>query len=198
MPVHRRSLLRARRATALSTALACLGFLLACARAPVGGSADAAKATLQPRALGEIERVHAVGSAWLASQPSAADLELAKAEGFRTIVNLRPASEHPEFDEEAFVEALGLRYVSIPVAGATGLTDDAIDRAREALNEADRPLLMHCSSANRVGAAYLAWRVLDGGVSLEDALAEAKTIGMRSPELEASARAYIEARTSAR
>jgi ubiquinone/menaquinone biosynthesis C-methylase UbiE len=51
--------------------------------------------------------------------------------------------------------------------------------------------MLHCGSANRVGAVWLTYRVLDQGVPIETAIEEAKTIGLRSPEYEAKARDYI-------
>ena len=58
-------------------------------------------------------------------------------------------------------------------------------------NTVERPALVHCGSANRVGAVYLPWRVLDGGLSVEDALAEAKVVGLKTPMYETKALDYI-------
>lgn len=75
------------------------------------------------------------------------------------------------------------------------MTDEVLDRARAELKAAPRPILMHCASANRVGAVWLPYRVLDGGLSWDDAVAEAKVVGLRSAELEAKARDYVERRS---
>ncbi len=40
------------------------------------------------------------------------------------------------------------------------------------------------------------WRVLDGGIELEDAVKEGKTVGMKNPDYEAKARDYIKRRQS--
>lgn len=146
---------------------------------------------LELAALGGIAKLHTLGDVWLASQPSAADLERAKESGVRTVVNLRPAGEQGDFDEESFVTGLGMTYVNLPISGAPDLSDDLLARARELLEQARRPLLVHCASANRVGAVWIPWRVLDGGLELEDAVAEAKVIGLKTPELEAKARDYV-------
>ena len=86
---------------------------------------------------------------------------------------------------------LGLNYHNPAVAGVDGLTDELLDEVRDLLRTAERPILLHCASANRVGAVWLAHRVLDGGISMDDALAEAKTVGLKSPALEQRARQYI-------
>ena len=50
---------------------------------------------------------------------------------------------------------------------------------------------MHCASANRVGAVWLPYRVLDQNVPLEEALPQAQAIGLRSPEFIERAHDYI-------
>ena len=52
-------------------------------------------------------------------------------------------------------------------------------------------MLLHCASSNRVGAVWLAYRALDGGLSIEEAKAEAKIVGLKSPALEAKAIDYV-------
>jgi len=87
-------------------------------------------------------------------QPTPEQIAEAAAAGFRTVINLR-AAEEPGFEwEPAAVEAPGMRYVSIPVEGASGLTRENVDRIDAALAEARRagPVLLHCSSGNRIGA----------------------------------------------
>jgi hypothetical protein len=51
---------------------------------------------------------------------------------------------------------------------------------------------LHCASANRVGAVWIPFRVLDQGIELEAAVAGAKAIGLETPEYEAKARDYVE------
>ena len=149
-----------------------------------------------PAQLGSIGNVHRFGDVWLAGQPRAEDLALAQERGVRTVLNLRHESEIRGFEEPLVVTELGMRYVSLPWNGPDELTDDVFDRARAVLDTAERPLLLHCGSANRVGAVWIPWRVLDGGISVERAVAEAREIGLETPEYEAKAREYV-ARQSA-
>jgi uncharacterized protein (TIGR01244 family) len=153
-----------------------------------------APAKLEPRTCGKIGRLHALGDVYLAGQPSADDLAEAKKLGIKTVINLRPDAELKDFDERKAVEAAGLAYVHIPIAGPKDLTDETFDRAREQLRTAERPLLLHCASANRVGAVWLPHRVLDAGLSVDAALAEAKTVGLRNLEMEAKAKDYVQRR----
>lgn len=147
---------------------------------------------LEEREIGTIPNLHGYGDILLAGQPSADDLELARRRGVRTVVNIRHPSETEGFDEEQFVTMMGLEYVAFPWAGPDQLTDDVFDRARELFETAEKPMMLHCGSANRVGAVWIPWRVLDGGLTYEQALAEAKTIGLRTEAYETKAADYIE------
>src|SRR5690349_25154171 len=49
-------------------------------------------------------------------QPKLEHLEKLKAEGVKTIINLRQPSEHRAAEEEAKAKELGLKYFNIPVA----------------------------------------------------------------------------------
>ena len=65
---------------------------------------------------------------------------------------------------------------------------------RELLRDTNnQPMMMHCGSANRVGAIWLIYRVLDEGWTYEDALKDAESVGLRSAELTERAKKYIEA-----
>lgn len=89
----------------------------------------------------------------IGGQPTQEELKQAAEAGYRTVINLRPEGEFTDWDEQAAVEELGLEYVSIPVAGAEGLTRENAGRLRAELSRAGgRPLLVHCASGNRVGA----------------------------------------------
>lgn len=172
-------------------ALACLA--PGCATSgeqPVGTTARP-QAVLQARTCGAVERLHALGDVHLGSQPSADDLRQAKADGVKTIISLRHAAELKDFDEEAAARALGLEFARIPWNGPLELDDAVFDGARAALRDATRPVFVHCGSGNRVAAVWIPYRVLDQGLDLEAAVAEAKVVGLKTPEFEAKARDYV-------
>jgi len=147
--------------------------------------------TLEPYECGTVKRMHTFGGIFLASQPQPADFEQAKKGGVVAVVNMRHASELKDFDEAALLDELDLEYITLPWNGADELTDEIFDRSREILNTVPRPVLVHCSSSNRIGAVWIPWRVLDGGISYEHALAEAKMIGLRTPAYAPKAKDYI-------
>jgi uncharacterized protein (TIGR01244 family) len=117
----------------------------------------------------------------VAGQPTAAGLAELKAMGFKTVVNLRTEKEGAK-DEEPVVKAAGLAYVSVPVTAETLSQADA-DAVGKVLDDpAAGPVLLHCSTANRVGAVWALLRVRQGK-TLEEAEAEARTVGLKSPAL---------------
>lgn len=119
-----------------------------------------------------------------AGQPSAADLASLTRDGVRTIINLRGPDEATPFDEAEEAARLGLRYVSIPVSGGADLHESTIRRFSAALDEAriHGGALVHCASANRVGALVALERALMRGASATEALAVGRRAGLAGLE----------------
>lgn len=127
-----------------------------------------------------------------AGQPNAAQLEELARGGIEIVADLRAASEDRGFDEPGAAARLGLEYHSIPVVGASiGAREFAAVRALLRAR-GTRPVLVHCKSANRVGAALIPWLVLDQHRSPEDALAIARRVGLRSDDMARAALAYLD------
>jgi len=116
-----------------------------------------------------------------AGQPSPEGLAQLKALGFKTVINLRTEREGAK-DEEAAVKALGLTYVSVPVTAETLSVADADAVGRVIDDPAAGPVLLHCATANRVGAVWAILRVRQGA-SVDEAEAEGRAIGLKSPVL---------------
>lgn len=172
--------------------LSCFAAILTVASRPAFLIQIESEPEVEPAELGTTANVHRFEEIWLASQPSADDFAQAGRLGFKTVINLRHETELPNFNEKEIVESLGLSYIHLPFGGSDELTSEIFDQARELLGSAEQPILLHCASANRVGALWLPFRVLDHGISYEHALAEAQAIGLRTPALEEKARTYIE------
>jgi uncharacterized protein (TIGR01244 family) len=149
---------------------------------------------LEPYQCGDVQRIHAFQGMFLASQPTPVDFEHAQENGIKTVVDLRHRAEHKDFDEAAHVTKLGITYVNLPWNGPDELTDAVLDQGRELLARGERPMMVHCSSGNRIGPLWIAWRVLDGKVSFEQAHGEAVQIGMKTPAYAEKAKAYVERR----
>lgn len=119
-------------------------------------------------------------------RPSAEELERLKAQGFKTVVDLRTEAEGIAAEKKT-VEAQGLRYVSVPISPASfGVAD--VEAVAKVLKDKDAaPVLLHCSTANRVGAVWLVMQVQEGQ-SLEDAEASGREIGLTSEVMVEAAR----------
>ena len=113
-------------------------------------------------------------------QPTPEHVEQAARAGYKTVINLRDPSE-PGFEWEAEkVASLGLRYVSLPISGAAGLTRENVERFDAALDAAlaEGPVLVHCGSGNRNGALLALRAAWLDGVAPERALELGKAAGL--------------------
>lgn len=143
--------------------------------------------------LGQTRNVHRVGNLFLSGQFTRDDIALLRERGIRNVISLRGEGEL-DWDEANLLKESGIEFQSIPIGSPDALTDDVFDQVRTELGNQDEPALLHCASANRVGAVWLAYRVLDQNVDYDTAVAEAEEVGLRSPELKARAEQYIQQR----
>jgi len=117
-------------------------------------------------------------------QPTKQNLQQAQASGIRTVINLRMPQEKgmPE-DEQATIEQLGMRYVSIPVDVSTGLTEDNAQKLADTLKAAGAtPVIVHCGSGNRVGALFALKAFHVDGASAEESLEVGRKAGLTKLE----------------
>jgi protein tyrosine phosphatase (PTP) superfamily phosphohydrolase (DUF442 family) len=126
-------------------------------------------------------------------QPSEqAFAKVAAASGFRSVLSLRGPGEGIDLNKErALVEKTGLRYFNIPVLSSAPRAEQADEFIKLVKEQSNRPMLINCASANRVGAFMMIYRVLEQGWSQEKALEEALKIGLRGDELKKFAQSYI-------
>jgi len=139
-------------------------------------------AALLPNARQPMEGVVSGG------QPSPEQLVAARDAGFRTVINLRTPGEPGTGRDD--VEALGMDYVSIPIAGADGLTLENTQAFVAALEEAKKPVILHCSSGNRIGALMALKAFHLDSKSAEEALEIGKAAGLT--RLEQAVREHLE------
>lgn len=187
--------------------IVCLVLLAACAVEPEGAAAvvpdevvEAPAAApepppptaLEPCAIEGLANCLRAGDVLLAGQPSAAALAALAERGVRSVLDLRLSSEERGFDEPARAAELGLSYERLGFGAGAPPDDELFDAARARLRAPrDGDLLVHCASAGRVGAVWLAARTLDEGVPWERALEEARTIGLPAGPLEERVRLYV-------
>ena len=150
-----------------------------------------AQETIQPTQLGDTKVVKKYDNWLFASQPSEKDLAAAKAAGVARVITLRNPAEL-KWDEAKVVRELEMEFSQLPVEFPDGLTGEKLDEVCVALEDAEgKPSLLHCGSAVRVGAVWMAYRATRQGVPLEQAQAEAEAIGLKNPEAIETIKAYV-------
>lgn len=156
-----------------------------CRTAQDDAEAKAAAMThqVQPSHLGAMHMTLADGDVYLGGQPSRADLTAgARYPGIRTVLSLRRDAESKGFDESATLSDLGVTYQNVPFGSPDQLTDQVFSESLNVIKDAPRPLVVHCASGNRVGAIWMAHRMLNNGYTEAAALSEARQVGLRNDE----------------
>jgi protein tyrosine phosphatase (PTP) superfamily phosphohydrolase (DUF442 family) len=116
-------------------------------------------------------------------QPTDSQLREAKAAGLATVLDVRDPLEPRPFDEPALAAELGMRYVNVPISGAT-LDDTTMERILSVLrDETSAPVFFHCGSGNRVAGALIPHFMLDHHMPEAAAVALARRVGLRGPDL---------------
>ncbi len=122
------------------------------------------------------------GDLYISGQPDSASFSRLKGEGVTTVINLRTSQEMSNrsavpFDEQVVVEALGMRYVHIPLGGAdTPYTPEAVQKFADALHAAEGKVLLHCTVAWRASHMLAAYLIRFKGMPTAQALACAKAV----------------------
>jgi|SRR5688500_4128480 uncharacterized protein (TIGR01244 family) len=125
-------------------------------------------------------------------QPRLEHFDALKAQGVRTVLNLRTPGEHRADEERIAVEKAGLKYFNIPVVYREPKDSDVDEFLKITDDPANRPMFVHCTAAIRVGGFWLIRRVLRDGMSWDAALEESRKVGLvNAPHLEEFAKAYI-------
>lgn len=142
-----------------------------------------------PRILCLDERIATGG------QPTDAAFAKLAANGYRAVLSLRTATEGiDQKHEQESIEKTGMRYVNIPVVSGAPKPEQVDEFIKAVKDKDNHPMLIHCGSANRVGAFWMIYRVVDQGWPEDKALDEAMKIGLTSPALKTFAHEYIGSR----
>jgi uncharacterized protein (TIGR01244 family) len=119
-----------------------------------------------------------VGNLVIGSQPSQEVLEFLAAQGYNTVISTR-APDEIDWDEAAAVEALGLRFVNIPMPGPeVVITDENVAAFDEVMRSGEGRMLLHCGSGNRVAGLWGVWLAEHEDIDPAEALRLAELAGM--------------------
>jgi uncharacterized protein (TIGR01244 family) len=126
----------------------------------------------------------------VAGRPSPEALAQLKEAGFKTAIDIRHPAEGVAIARAA-VEAQGLTFVSVPVTPDTFSLED-VKKVEAVLKDPKAaPVLLYCASSNRVGGviAVVEYR---RGRSKDEALAEGRKAGLKSPSMAKAAEKLID------
>jgi uncharacterized protein (TIGR01244 family) len=114
--------------------------------------------------------------------------------GFASVINLRLATENgANIDaESAAARAAGLRYVHVPLNGASP-DASTVDQFLSAVTDtANTPAFIHCASGNRAAAMWMVKRVQIDGWDVAKASEEAAALGLTSAPLKQFVLDYVQ------
>ncbi|BAY10195.1 beta-lactamase hydrolase domain-containing protein [Calothrix sp. NIES-2098] len=104
-------------------------------------------------------------------------LEQATQEGFKSVLNLRSPDELGfRQDEQDVAEALGLKYVNVPLK-LENLSEELISKILKTLEELPKPAVIHCAAAMRSTGIALLSVAIEEGLTPEQTLARARKLG---------------------
>ena len=113
------------------------------------------------------------------AQPEAGGIKKLAELGINTVINMRGEDELTRAEQKE-VEALGLRYYSIPMGGLSRPSDEEVKRVLEIINAPENgKVFVHCKhGADRTGTVIACYRISQENYSVQQAQAEAKKYGM--------------------
>jgi tyrosine-protein phosphatase SIW14 len=98
--------------------------------------------------------------------------------GVKTVIDLRRDDEHSTVAEARAVTAAGMNYINVPMNGVVAPTNEQIAKVIALLNS-NEPVFVHCKrGADRTGAVIACYRISHDHWQHEQALQEAKSLGM--------------------
>lgn len=155
--------------------IALLGVLAGC-----GGSGphDGAIPDPEPITVTGMQNTARAGDLLFGGQPSQAALRALAAEGYKTILTTRGANELG-WDEGALADSLGLRFMSIPMnKPVNAISEEQVAAFADLMQSGERPMVLHCSSGNRVAGLWAVWLAKHRGLSPDEALRLGEMAGM--------------------
>ena len=175
-----------------------LALALAACAGPGRRASAPAQPTLESGELGSMHNVSVSGDIWMGSSPNPADLDLAARRGIERVVDLRSDGERRVSGEAGrelvrVCQELDLDLVEVEVPEDLTTTDAlAVEQVVALLGDRDSKTLLLCRDGRRSAVFFAIHRVVNEGISIEDALLEARRCGMPSGRDEAFLRSEVD------
>jgi len=175
----------------LAFAIATIGIVFWATMLAVGAEGGAQLTRVEITGIRNMTQVD--GSIAIAGATDASAIPALAGRGFKSIVNLRLASERDANIGAArsAAEGAGIRYIHLPF-DMTNPDEAVVDRFIAALSDsANQPVFVHCDSASRSAALLMIKRATVDGWDAARAETEARAIGLSRPTLRDWAAAQI-------
>ncbi|HXV47915.1 MAG TPA: hypothetical protein VEB61_03865, partial [Candidatus Binatia bacterium] len=125
-------------------------------------------------------------------QPSTSAYAKAAANGFRSVLTLRSASDGVDpVRERLMVEQNKMRYFNIPAPENLPQREKVDDFLSLVRDKANHPMLINCAFAERVAPLMMIFRIIEQGWSQERAIEEASRTGLKRDSLRKFADDYL-------
>ena len=115
------------------------------------------------------------GGYFIGPQPTEQDLQEAKQQGIKTVIDFRVPSE-TEVPNDVLVKNNGLNYANVPVNKASPSAEQ-IDDLDKALQQNEGPFLLHCATGARAAMLLALSRAKQQRWSTKRTFDEAKSMG---------------------
>ena len=136
----------------------------------------------EPQAAG-VPNFHQVDEhVYRGAQPTEEGLKSLATLGVKTIIDLRGPGDHSAWEEKV-VEALGMRYVHVPLRGMSAPSDEDVAKVLALIDSpaasTSWPAFVHCKQGkDRTGTVIACYRIQHDRWNNEKALEEARLHGM--------------------
>jgi uncharacterized protein (TIGR01244 family) len=129
----------------------------------------------------EYKNLYQSGDYFFSGQPTYEALEWMKSQGIKKVINLRSESENEEFvsgsfNEEHIAKGFGMEYISIPMSGRGAYSPETLEKFKNALEETEGKVLIHCAGAGRVTYVMMAYLIKYQDYSIEKAVEFGKQV----------------------
>jgi uncharacterized protein (TIGR01244 family) len=143
-----------------------------------------------PYHWGSVKNVTQLRHLYISGQPDAAGFAAARDAGIAVVIDLRAPGER-DWDEVPVVEGLGMTYHNVPVHGAS-FDPEAFERIEALVKDAgEKPILLHCSSSNRVAGWLAVHLALAHDMTEEEAIAVGRRAGITKSGIEERVHDYL-------
>jgi tyrosine-protein phosphatase SIW14 len=141
-------------------------------------SVAAALASGQVAGVSNFQKVN--DQVYRGGQPTSDGFKNLAAMGVKTVIDLRLIGEHSQAEEENWVEADGMCYLSIPLKGMSAPPEAEVANILAILNDPSAgPVFVHCRrGADRTGTILACYRISHDHWENRQALQEARGLGM--------------------